>query len=46
VRKTSIIHSTNMLSEDKHILRKYVKDFMGKFGLKVLRLKDLYPAER
>ena len=38
----ALISSTNMVSEDKHILRKSVRDFMGKAGLKVLRLKDLY----
>ena len=43
---SSLVSSTNMLSEDKHLLRKSVKDFMEKVGLKVLRLKDLYPKGR
>ncbi|HIE18143.1 TPA: PIN domain-containing protein [Candidatus Bathyarchaeota archaeon] len=38
----ALIKSVNMLSEDKHLLRGFVKDFMEKFGLKIFRLKDFY----
>ncbi len=41
----ALIGSTNMLSEDKHLHRKSVRDFLEKAGLKVLRLKDLYPTK-
>ncbi len=38
----ALVNSINMLSEDRHLHRKSVKDFMEKLGLKILRLKDLY----
>jgi len=34
-----------MLSEDKHILHRSVKDFMRKAGLKVLRRGSLFEEE-
>ena len=38
----ALIESINMLSEDKHLLRRSVKDFLEKRGLKMSRLKDFY----
>ena len=39
---SALVNSVDMLTEDRHLLRKPVKDSMKKLGLKVLRLKDLY----
>ena len=39
---SALISSASMLTEDKHLLRKSVKSFVEKLGLKVLRLKELY----
>lgn len=40
----AIQNSTNLLSEDKHLLQKSVKDFTEKLGLKVSQLIDFYSA--
>lgn len=41
----ALINSMDMLSEDKHLLRRSVEDFMEKLGLKILRLKDFYAKQ-
>lgn len=41
---SALMSSTDILSEDKHLLRRPVRDFMRKAGLKVLRLTDIYPG--
>ncbi len=40
----AITLSLNMLSEDKHLHRKSVREFVEKRGLRIYRLKDLYPS--
>ncbi|HID90883.1 TPA: PIN domain-containing protein [Candidatus Bathyarchaeota archaeon] len=40
----ALMSSADMLTEDRHLLRRSVRDFMGRRGLRILRLKDLYPA--
>jgi len=39
---TALKNSINMLSEDRHLHRKSVGDYLVKRGLRVFRLKDLY----
>jgi len=41
---TALKNSINMLSEDRHLHRKSVGDYLVKRGLRVFRLKDLYKA--
>ncbi len=41
---TAVLNSKDMLTEDKHLLRENVRDYMGKLGLKVIRLKEFYPT--
>ncbi len=38
----ALMNSVDLLSEDKHLLRTSVKDFVKKFGIKILRLRDFY----
>ena len=40
----AVLNSKDMLTEDRHLLQKPVKDFMEKLGLKVSRLDEFYPA--
>jgi len=39
---SALMKRVNMVSEDKHLLRESVKNYVGKFGIKILRLKELY----
>jgi len=39
---TALKNSINMLSEDRHLHRKSVGDYLVKRGLRVFRLKDFY----
>ena len=41
---TAVLNSKDMLTEDKHLLQKSVKDFMEKLGLKINGLDEFYPA--
>ncbi|MBS7656218.1 PIN domain-containing protein [Candidatus Bathyarchaeota archaeon] len=38
----SLIRSIDMLSEDKHLLRDSVKEFMKSFKLRILKLNEFY----
>ena len=38
----AIEKSIDLLTEDRHLLREEIKDYMTKRGLKILRLSDLY----
>jgi predicted nucleic acid-binding protein len=40
----ALVNSTTLLSEDKHLLQKTVKDFTERRGLKIKRLVDFYSA--
>lgn len=39
---TAISNSLNLLTEDAHLLKNEVKEFMEKKGLKIINLKDFY----
>jgi len=39
---TAIVNSSDLLTEDMHLLKLEVKEFMKDRGLKVIRLKELY----
>lgn len=41
----ALVNSINMLSEDRHLLRESVRDFMEKLGLKILQLKNIYGSD-
>jgi len=40
---SAVLSSSNLLTEDRHLLKKEVKRFMEKNGLKTIRLKEAYP---
>ncbi|MEM2122147.1 MAG: PIN domain-containing protein [Candidatus Bathyarchaeia archaeon] len=39
---SAIMNSSDLLTEDRHLLKREVKQFMEKRGLKVIRLKGIY----
>ena len=39
---TALLYSVDLLSEDRHLLRDSVRNFMKRLGLRVLQLKDFY----
>jgi len=39
----AVANSSDLLTEDRHLLKKEVKETMERKGLKLLRLKDAYP---
>jgi len=40
---SAVLSSSNLLTEDRHLLKKKVERFMEKNGLKNIRLKEAYP---
>lgn len=38
----SVLNSVNILTEDKHLHQRSVKNFMEKLGLKIIKLDDFY----
>lgn len=38
----SVLNSVNMLTEDKHLLQRSVKNYMEKLGLKIIKLGEFY----
>lgn len=40
----TLMKQVNLVSEDKHLLRETVKSYVGKFGIKIISLKELYIA--
>jgi len=42
----AVLNSMNMLTEDKHLLKESAKNFMGKLGLKIVKLDEFYQTDR
>ena len=41
---TAVLSSQNMLTEDKHLLRENVRNYLKKLSLKIVRLKEFYSS--
>jgi predicted nucleic acid-binding protein len=41
---TAVLNLKNILTEDKHLLQEAVKNYMGKLGLKIIRLNEFYTS--
>ncbi|MBS7247217.1 MAG: type II toxin-antitoxin system VapC family toxin [Candidatus Jordarchaeales archaeon] len=41
----AVLYSRNMLTEDRHLLKASVKDYVKSLGLKIIRLTELFPPK-
>jgi len=42
---SALVKRVNMVSEDKHLLRESVKNYVKKFGIDIVKLRELYPSQ-
>lgn len=40
----AVLHSRNMLTEDRHLFKASVKDYVESLGLRIIRLTELFPS--